>query len=37
MTHDNCLIGSKPGVSGAWCFTHAVRIVRDGIAWKTRR
>jgi hypothetical protein len=27
--HEHCLIGSKPGVSGAFCFTHHVRVERD--------
>lgn len=35
MSHEHCIIGSKPGTPGAWCFTHAVSITRVGSTWQT--
>lgn len=35
MNHEDCTIGSKPGVPGAYCFSHGVRLDRVGVTWKT--
>lgn len=36
MSHEGCVIGSKPGTLGAYCFDHDVSVTRDALNnWKT--